>query len=285
VDGLSFNVLTGEVLGFLGPNGAGKTTTIRMCLHLIRPTSGRVRVFGDDVWAGRARSLNRVGCLIESPAVLPFMSGRENLEFVRRARGGLSADAVGKALTTVGLSDRARDRVATYSLGMRQRLGLALALVGDPDLVILDEPANGLDPAGIVEMRDLLRRLAATGMAVLVSSHVLREVEEICDRVVIINRGRLVREGAVTDLLKVSGQFVVQVADPVAALTALKATGWGGTAGLRDGRVLAPSPTGRGSDLASFLSQAGHPPETLAEDRRELEELFLELTHEEGSAR
>jgi ABC-2 type transport system ATP-binding protein len=285
VDGLSFQVFPGEVLGFLGPNGAGKTTTIRMCLHLIRPTSGSVRVFGDQVRAGATHNLSRVGCLIESPAILPFLSGRENVEFIRRARGGVGADAVDRALVTVGLSDRARDRVASYSLGMKQRLGLAIALLGQPELVILDEPANGLDPAGIVQMRDFLRGLAASGVAVLVSSHVLREVEETCDRVVIINRGRLVREGAVGELLKGSGHFVVQVADSAAALAAVKATSWGVAAALRDGRLVTPSPTGRGSDLATFLSQARQPPESLADDRRELEDLFLELTHQEVSAR
>jgi ABC-2 type transport system ATP-binding protein len=282
VDGLSFQVHPGEVLGFLGPNGAGKTTTIRMCLHLVRPTGGRICVFGADVWGDGARSLNRVGCLIESPALLPFLSARENVEFIRRARGGMDAAATGRTLARVGLDDRARDRVSTYSLGMKQRLGLALALLGDPDLVILDEPANGLDPAGTVEMRDLLRGLAAAGTAVLVSSHVLKEVEETCDRVVIINRGRLVREGAVGDLLRGTGRFLVQVADPAATVVALRATGWGRPAALRSGRVLTPSPTGRGSDLANFLSRAGHPPEALAEDRPELEDLFLDLTREEG---
>jgi ABC-2 type transport system ATP-binding protein len=284
VDGLSFNVRSGEVLGFLGPNGAGKTTTIRACLHLVRPTAGRVRVFGDDVWAGGTQSLARVGSLIESPALLAFLSGQENVEFLRHARGGLRSNSV-RALKVVGLSDRARDRVASYSLGMKQRLGLALALIGSPELLILDEPANGLDPAGIVEMRDLLRRLAAAGLAVLVSSHVLREVEETCDRVVIINHGRLVREGAVRDLLKANDQFVVRAADPAGTLRVLRATDWGATASVRDGLVLAPSPTGHGSALTSFLSQAGYPPETVTEDRRDLEQLFLELTHEEARSR
>jgi ABC-2 type transport system ATP-binding protein len=282
VDGLSLIVAPGEVVGFLGPNGAGKTTTIRTCLHLIRPTSGSVRVFGRDVWGDGSESLARVGCLIESPAVLPFLSGRDNLDFIRLARGGVERSAVDRTLATVGLSDRSNDHVRTYSLGMKQRLALGLSLLSGPDLLILDEPANGLDPAGIVEMRDLLRRLAGEGKAVLVSSHVLSEVEETCDRVVIINRGKLVREGSVSDLLAGTGQFVAQVADVKGALAALHATSWGANARIRDGRLVTASPTGRGSDLVEFLSQAGHAPETLVEDRRELEDLFLELTHHEA---
>lgn len=282
VDGLSFSLFSGEVLGFLGPNGAGKTTTIRMCLNLIRPSSGSVRIFGHDVWSDGSTGLTQVGSLIESPAVLPFLSGRDNLEYVRRARGGVPRSAIDRALATVGLAERAKDRVHTYSLGMKQRLGLGLALLGDPDLVILDEPANGLDPAGIVEMRDLLRRLAIEGKAILVSSHVLREVEETCDRVLIINQGRQVREGRVRDLLSGSGQFLVQVTDAYGALAVLTATSWGAGARLRDGHLVTSSPTGRGSDLAGFLSSAGHPPESLVEDRRELEDLFLELTHQEA---
>ena len=280
VDDLSFSVSPGEVVGFLGPNGAGKTTTIRMSLNLIRPTAGVVRIFGHEVARGSA-PLSRVGCLIESPAVLPFLSGRDNLEFLGRARGGISAVAIDRALTTVGLSDRAKDRVRTYSLGMRQRLGLGLALVSDPDLLILDEPANGLDPAGIVEIRDLLRQLAAGGKAILVSSHVLREVEETCDRVVIINHGRLVRQGTVRELVTGSGMYAVRVADPQTALAAISALEWGRRAHIRDGLVVTPSPTGHGRDLSDFLFRAGQAPEMIVEDRHELEEIFLELTQKE----
>jgi len=282
VSDLSFVVRPGEVVGFLGPNGAGKTTTIRMCLNLIRPTSGAVRIFGREVGSASAM-LGRVGCLIESPAVLPFLSGRDNLEFLSRARGRVAANAIDRALAVVNLADRARDRVRAYSLGMRQRLGLALALLGDPDLLILDEPANGLDPAGIVEMRDLLRRLASEGKAILVSSHVLREVEETCDRVVIINLGRLVREAAMRDLLSSSGMFAVRVARPNAALAEIQAHAWGKQARLRDGLVITPSPTGQARDLSDFLFRSGLIPEMIAEDRHELEDIFLDLTHQEAA--
>ena len=197
---ISFTVNRGEVVGFLGPNGAGKTTTIRACLNLVRPTSGRVRVFDRDVASDGGSCLARVGALVESPALLPFLSGRDNLEYFRRARGGVGPAQMPEVLRTVRLDDRGRDRVSTYSLGMRQRLGLAIALLPNPDLVILDEPANGLDPAGIVEMRQLLRGLAVSGKAVLVSSHALHEVEETCDRVVIVADGRVVREGSLADL-------------------------------------------------------------------------------------
>ena len=282
VDNLSFSVSPGEVVGFLGPNGAGKTTTIRMCLNLIRPTAGAVRIFGQDVWAQSSASLRRVGCLIESPATLPFLSGRDNLEFLRLARGGINRGAIERTLATVGLSDRARHRVATYSLGMRQRLGLGLALLTDPDLMVLDEPSNGLDPAGIVEMRDLLRRLAADGRAILVSSHVLREVEETCGRVVIISSGRLIRQGTIRELVAGTGLFAVRVADPAGALATICEQHWGRPARLREGLLVTPSPTGLGRDLSNFLSHAGHPPEMLVEDRQELEDVFLDLTHEES---
>jgi ABC-2 type transport system ATP-binding protein len=165
---------------------------------------------------------------------------------------------------------------------MRQRLGLGLALLADPDLLILDEPANGLDPAGIVEMRDLLRRLAADGRAILVSSHVLREVEETCDRVVIINRGRLVREGTIRELVGGTGLFAVRVADPARALAMISGEDWGRAARRRDDLLVTRSPTGRGRDLSDFLTRAGHPPEMLVEDRQELEDIFLDLTHQES---
>jgi ABC-2 type transport system ATP-binding protein len=248
VDNLSFSVSPGEVVGFIGPNGAGKTTTIRMCMHLIRPTGGDVRVFGQYVWTQGPASLGRAGCPIESPATLPSLSGRENLEYIRRASGGIGRGAVERTLAAVGLTDRAGDRMATYSLGMRQRLGLGLALLADPDLLILDEPATGLDPAVNVEMWDLLRRLAADGRAILLSSHVLREVEETCDRVV-INRGvnGLVREGTIRELVGGTGLFAVRVADPARALAMIS----GEDARTPGGRL---PPGGR---LASSRNSAG----------------------------
>jgi ABC-2 type transport system ATP-binding protein len=199
VDSLDMLVHAGEVYGFLGPNGAGKTTTLRMLLGLVRPTAGTIRILGTARKAGRGDPLARVGALVEGPAFYPFLSGRDNLRALA-TRGGVPRSRVGEVLELVGLADRARDRYATYSLGMKQRLGLAAALLKRPDLLVLDEPTNGLDPSGMAEMRDALRQLAAGGCTVLLSSHLLAEVRQICDRVGVINRGRLVAEKPIGEL-------------------------------------------------------------------------------------
>jgi ABC-2 type transport system ATP-binding protein len=197
VDQVSLRVRRGEVYGFLGPNGAGKTTTLRMLLGLIRPTSGDVTVLGRR--PGDAGVLARIGSMIEGPAFYPFLSGRANLEVVARY-AGIATDGIDEALETVDLATRGRDRFSTYSLGMKQRLGVAAALLKDPDLVVLDEPTNGLDPAGMRDMRALIRRLGDSGRTVILSSHMLGEVQQICDRVGVINLGRMVVESTVDEL-------------------------------------------------------------------------------------
>ncbi len=200
VNGLNLEVRRGEIFGFLGPNGAGKTTTIRMALGLITPTAGSVEILGKDVFAHRAEVLPRVGALVETPALYLYLSGRNNLRAIGATLGGVSEARIDAVLEMVGLQGRQKDRVRTYSLGMKQRLGVALALLQDPDVLILDEPANGLDPAGIVEMRDLMHRLAAEGKTVFISSHLLSEVQQICTRVAIINLGKLVTEATIEEL-------------------------------------------------------------------------------------
>lgn len=278
VKALDLRVDRGLVYGFLGPNGAGKTTTIRMILGLIRPTAGRVEVDGQDVQEAGGEVLPRVGALIEAPALYGYMTGRDNLRAFASVLGGTSNERIGEVLVTVGLEDRAKDRVKSYSLGMKQRLGLAVALLQDPDLVVLDEPTNGLDPAGVIEMRSLLRGLAADGRTVFVSSHVLAEVQQICDRVAIINRGELVREGAVADLTNAHGEFVVRVADPAAAVALLRQQPWGLEARLDGEAVVTQSPTGRGKDLAQFLGEHGHWTDAVTERLQTLEEIFFEST-------
>jgi ABC-2 type transport system ATP-binding protein len=187
VDSVDLEVRSGEVYGFLGPNGAGKTTTLRMLLGLIRPTAGTIRI-------GKS-----VGALIEGPAFYPYLSARDNLRALA-VRAGVPRGRVGEVLDLVGLADRAGDRYAGYSLGMKQRLGLAAAMLKRPDLLVLDEPTNGLDPAGMADMRDIIRRLVDDGRTVLLSSHLLAEVRQICDRVGIITRGRLVAQRPIGDL-------------------------------------------------------------------------------------
>jgi ABC-2 type transport system ATP-binding protein len=275
---LTLEVRRGEILGFLGPNGAGKTTTIRMALGLIKPTAGRVDILGQDVARHRAEVLPRVGALVESPALYLYMSGRDNLRAFGAVLGGVSRQRLQEVLEIVDLKDRQRDRVGSYSLGMKQRLGVAAALLHEPELLILDEPANGLDPAGIVEMRDLLRRLAAGGTTVFISSHVLGEVQQICDRVAIINHGELIRLAPVTELLDASGEFVVHVDRPEEVVKLLQAQPWAGHTRLHDGAVIVAAPNGRGRELIQFLAQAGHWPDSVAPRQQNLEEIFLSLT-------
>ncbi|MGH7910429.1 MAG: ABC transporter ATP-binding protein [Candidatus Dormibacteraceae bacterium] len=279
VDHLNLRVPQGTVFGFLGPNGAGKTTTIRMLLGLIPPTSGRIDLFGEDLAAARGRLLPRVGALIEEPALYRYLSGLANLQ-VFGAPLAVSDARLGEVLRTVDLWDRRRDRVRTFSLGMRQRLGVAVALLGDPDLLVLDEPANGLDPAGVVAMRDLLRGLTERGKTVFVSSHVLGEVQQLCERVAIVHQGRLVTEGSMAALLSGRGEFEIRVEDPAAALAVLHRTDWGSSARLEEGLIVTKSPTGEGRDLARHLAQAGISPDRIAERTHELESIFLSLTQE-----
>jgi ABC-2 type transport system ATP-binding protein len=201
VDGINLEVPRGTVYGFLGPNGAGKSTTIRMLLGLLRPDSGSVRLLGHPLADHRESLLRRVGALVEAPTVYEHLTGRENLRVAARLRGGLPASALTRALGTVALRDVADRRAGTYSLGMKQRLGLALALLDDPDLLILDEPTNGLDPSGMREMRTLIRDLPdRTGATVLLSSHLLGEIERTASHVGIIQRGRLLFQGSLEAL-------------------------------------------------------------------------------------
>src|ERR1051326_3381058 len=227
VKGLNLQVRRGEIFGFLGPNGAGKTTTIRMLLGLITPTAGKAEILGQDVALHKSRVLPRVGALIETPALHLYMSGRNNLRATGAILGGISNARIDAVLDMVGLRDRQHDRVKTYSLGMKQRLGVAVALLNDPDLLILDEPANGLDPAGIVEMRDLMRRLVAEGKTIFLSSHVLTEVQHICTRVAIINLGQLVTESTIEGLTGGQGRFLVKLDEAAQALAHIQAQPWG----------------------------------------------------------
>lgn len=212
LDGLDLSVPTGVVYGFLGPNGAGKTTTMRLLTGLIHPDAGTIDVLGQPFRRGDRRRLFQVGALIETPSFYPYLSGRENLRALAATGAHTSNRRVEELLELVGLLDRARDRVQGYSLGMKQRLGIAAALLSDPRLLLLDEPANGLDPAGIVAMRETLRHLAAIGKTVFISSHVLGEVQQLADVVGIIAAGRLVREGPIEELLEGEGVVRVRVA-------------------------------------------------------------------------
>ena len=280
VKNLNLEVRRGEIMGFLGPNGAGKTTTIRMALGLIAPTTGSVEILGQEVATHGSRILPRVGALVETPALYLYMSGRNNLRAVASVLGGVPASRIDAVLDLVGLRARQKDRVRTYSLGMKQRLGVAIALLQDPDLLILDEPANGLDPAGIVEMRDLMHRLTAEDKTVFISSHLLTEVQQICARVSIINLGELVKVSTIEDLISGHGEFVVTLERAQEALALVKAQPWGKDARLdARGALVTTAPGNRGRDLNLFLVDAGLAPETIAQSTQDLEQVFLELTN------
>jgi len=279
VDGLDLSVEQGGVFGFLGPNGAGKTTTIRCLLGLVRPTGGRCRLLGSDTSHNLSRVIHRVGSIVETPAMYPRFSGRRNLRLLARLRG-ISGGAVDDALERTGLAERGDDLVKTYSLGMKQRLGIAAALLQDPAVLILDEPANGLDPAGIVEVRDLLRRLAAQGRTVFVSSHILSEVQQVADHVAILARGRSVAAGPVGEVLAAgrSTGMLVRLDDPTAGVEALAAAGLSAT--LEDGAIRVGIPPEEGATVTRVLAERGLYLSELRPDQVDLETVFLELTKE-----
>lgn len=222
LDGVDLEVPRGVAFGFLGPNGAGKTTIIRLLLALAWPTSGSMSVLGHAVPAQRARALSGVGAIVEEPTFYGFLSGRENLEVNAAARGGMAAQRIPAALERVGLSARAGDRVSSYSLGMRQRLGIARCLLADPELLFLDEPMNGLDPGGMLEVRGLIRGLVDEGRTVFLSSHLLDEVQRTCDFAAIVDRGRVVTQGSIDELTARNRRISIGTDDPgrAAALVA-----------------------------------------------------------------
>jgi ABC-2 type transport system ATP-binding protein len=282
IDGLDLEVPEGGVFGFLGPNGSGKTTTIRCVLGLARATKGSVRLFGRPVPDGLAESIRHVGAIVESPALLPTMSGRDNL-LMLGAIDHIGRPRVDAVLEEVGLAERGREQVRKYSLGMRQRLALGAALLKDPALLILDEPANGLDPAGIRSVRELLRRLGDEGRTVFVSSHQLSEIQQTCDRVAILSRGHCVTHGTVSDVMAAAGsaRMLVTVDDPAGALTVLHRAGIGAERRRDHLRVsVAPHDAGR---VSRTLGEQGHWVRELRPVERSLEDLFLEMTDDRGA--
>jgi ABC-2 type transport system ATP-binding protein len=279
VAGLDLEVPEGGVFGFLGPNGAGKTTTIRCLLGLVRPTAGRLRMLGVEVPRRLADVIGTVGSIVEQPALFPRFSGRRNLEILGHIVGA-EPSAIDRVLDRVGLRDREGDAVRTYSLGMKQRLGIAAALLKDPQVLILDEPANGLDPAGIVEVRELIRSLGAEGRTVFVSSHILSEVQQTADRVAILARGRAITTGPVHEVLAASRArgLLVGVDDPEAARLALADAGIGATVdGARLRVDLGPDAA---SSVTRALADRGIYLHELRPDEADLETVFLELTRE-----
>ncbi|MFI1914468.1 ABC transporter ATP-binding protein [Nocardia sp. NPDC020380] len=274
VDAVSMRVHRGEIYGFLGPNGAGKTTTLRMLVGLIRPTSGAALVLGRQ--PGDPDALRRIGVLIEGPGFYPYMSGRDNLRVLAHYRGA-GRPEVEDALARVALHDRGDDKFRTYSLGMKQRLGVAAALLGSPDLLILDEPTNGLDPAGMAEMRELITGLAADGHTVVLSSHLLTEVQEICDRVGVINHGKLLAQSTVREL-RGAATLLVRAEPMELALPAVRAVVGDRSALLTSTGIRVDAGAVRAPAVARAVIESGADLLELRSDEKSLEEVFFEMT-------
>lgn len=285
VAGVDLTVNAGDVYGYLGPNGAGKTTSLRMMLGLIAPTEGSVRLFGRDPMATVA-ALEGVAGFVEEPAFYPYLTGRRNLELLAAFDGGDARGRIDGALDAVDLAGRAKDRVGGYSHGMRQRLGIAAALLRDPRLLLLDEPATGLDPAGMRDMRLLIRRLADQGMTVLLSSHLMTEVEEVCNRVAIVRTGKVVYEGEISALKGQSGGtgYLLRTTDDERALAVCRAQP--GIEGVQaQGRAVTFTAEERAvAELSQALVEAGALIRALTPDSRTLEDLFFSLTEGVGPA-
>ena len=283
VEDLSLTVEEGLVYGFLGPNGAGKTTTIRMLLGLIAPNAGQVRIFGRDVHREFKRAIRHVGAMVEGPAFYPFLTARRNLELFGRLSGGVPRARVDQVLEEVGLLTRADQKVGGYSQGMRQRLGIALALLEEPRLLVLDEPTNGLDPQGTREIRELIGAVRARGRTtVFLSSHLLSEMERICDRVAILAHGRVLREGGLEELLG-GGQAVLEIEVAAGAEGAAREHLGERCRAVRDlggGRLAVEGASAEVAALNRALVEAGIPVRGLRTRHRSLEEVFVELTGE-----
>jgi ABC-2 type transport system ATP-binding protein len=284
IAGVDLCVPAACAFGFLGPNAAGKTTFIRMLLGLTRATSGEMRLLGVPVPQQRASALARVGAIVEEPRFHPHLTGRENLRANAAARGGDAADRIGGALDRVGLATRADERVRSYSMGMRQRLGIARCLLADPALLILDEPMNGLDPAGILEFRSLIRGFVEEGRTVFLSSHLLDEVERTCDMVAIVDQGRIVRQGTIAEIADGDGRaLAIECDDHAAAMAVLAQRRDVESAGERSGALRVVLAAGADpAELNRALVIAGIGVRRLEPARISLEDRFLELTSSPG---
>ena len=278
VDDLSLEAPRGHVFGLLGPNGAGKTTTMGMLLGLMRPTAGSFSLFGGGT--SHQEALQRVGAIVDTPPFYPYLSGRDNLAYFQGITGRADRKALHDLLRKVGLADRANSRVRTYSLGMKQRLGLAYALLGDPELLFLDEPTNGMDPAGMAEVRQMIRSLGTGGRTVLLSSHLLHEVEQVCDSVAILSKGKLIAQGKVADLVhsRAGERVRMRTTDNAKAVVVLSALEWVGEVKVDGESVVVTAPGERSSELSTTLGRSEVYVTDMAAYGMSLEQYFLDIT-------
>lgn len=280
VKDIQFDVFPGEIFVFLGPNGAGKTTTIRMLVGLIRPTGGTVHIAGHNLQRDFLKAIRHVGCIVENPEMYAFLSGRENLEHFARMAGDIPPERIDEVIRLVELEKRIDDKVKTYSLGMRQRLGIAQALLGRPKLLILDEPTNGLDPAGIRELRDFIRKLArGEGIGVFISSHILHEVQLMCDRVAIISRGRLLKTDRVDRLVDGDSLVVEWTLDPPErGAELLNDLPYVSNVERRENHISSQLPEERIGETVRMMVDAGILVSGIHRRRKTLEDIFLQMT-------
>ena len=280
VDNLDIEVHQGEVFGFLGPNASGKTTTIGMMLGLIKPTSGTIELFGEDTNQNLPALLKRTSAVLESSTFYPHLSGYDNLVIFARTIGGISNTRINDVLETVGLKKRAGSKVRTYSLGMRQRLSVATALLNNPELIIMDEPANGLDPSGIIEFRELVKSLGEQGKTVFLSSHLLHEVEQVCDHVAIINKGKFLAQGSVNELLHRGKMLQLKVSDPNAASELLMNLEWVKTIETDDSNIYIEVPEEQAAEVNRILVTGGISVSEMKMSENSLEDFFLDAIDE-----
>ncbi len=301
VDDLNLEVRPGDVFGFLGPNGAGKTTTIRMLLGLIRPTAGRALLFDEDIDTNLRSILQRLGAIIETPVFYPYLSGRDNLRVLAAASGmeagRSSQDRIDTVLELVDMRKQAHDPYHAYSLGMKERLGIGAALLTDPELLLLDEPTNGLDPAGVREIRTLIPALASQGKTIFLTSHLLYEIQQVCNRVAVLYQGKLLQQGNVSDLLRDGEQLLVRLDTPgqtqqaIEILESARSAGstWIGKMDLEEKEpgnlsIRVKAPTNRSAEISALLARHNLYVSELVAHRANLEDFYLELTGKDEKA-
>lgn len=280
VDNLDIEVHRGEIFGFLGPNASGKTTTIGMLLGLIIPTSGSIELFGKDTRHNLPLLLKRISAVLESAPFYPHLSGYDNLKIFARTIGNIDNKRIEEVLETVGLKKRAKSKARTYSLGMKQRLSVATALLNNPELIILDEPTNGLDPAGIIEFRELMKSLGEHGKTLFLSSHLLHEIEQVCDHVAVINKGRFIAQGPVDELLRRGRTLQLRVPDPDAASKLLIDIEWIKTIETDEDYIFIDMPEEKAADVNSILVNGGIRVSEMKVSESSLEDFFLDAIDE-----
>ncbi len=285
VRGINLEVYPCEAFGLLGPNGAGKTTVIGMILGLIQPTAGTLTLFGEPLNGSAKRLSRRIGAALETPAFYPYLSGRDNLRVFAQALGGVPSARIESLLDFVGLKARAGSRFGTYSTGMKQRLSLACSLLTDPDLILLDEPTSGLDPAGMREVRELIRELVSQGKTIFLASHMLHEVEQVCHRVAVLNQGELLAQGPVDELVRRDKALRLQVADLQAAASRLASLPDIGQVTTKNGYLLIDATLDQAETISAHLAQVGIYPRRIEPAGSDLEDFFLDLTASETAER